>query len=191
MSLELYSPNLRHPSLPYGEKTIEKKQKTRTIHISGWQLGESGVQSSEVGGTQSRELKMGLLDSFEVLPYVTGVPTMSVTKDGINFNKTVVEKLCSPAFVVVLVDKTNLKLALTPCDEKAQGARPFLRDGRSARAGVRWNNTDLKDSIQTITGWDLEDKGRKVGGRYYPEDNALIFDLTTWTPIERRSTAAD
>lgn len=130
---------------------------------------------------------MGLLDSFEVMPYVTGVSNMSITKDGVNFNKTTVEKLGSPSYVLVLIDKSNLKLAVTPCDEHRQGARPFLREGRSARTGVRWNNTDLKESIQTLTGWDLEASGRKVVGRFYPEDNVMIFDLTEWTPIERRS----
>ncbi|NMM97250.1 hypothetical protein [Bifidobacterium olomucense] len=134
---------------------------------------------------------MGLLDSFEIMPYVTGVPSLSVTKDGVNFNKTVVEKLGSPAYVRVLVDKPSLRLAVVPCDEYAQGARPFLRDGRSARAGVRWNNTDLKDSIQTLAGWNLEEKGCKVAGQFYPEDNAMVFDLKDWAPIERRSTSAD
>ncbi|KAB5605777.1 hypothetical protein [Bifidobacterium jacchi] len=134
---------------------------------------------------------MGLLDSFEVMPYVTGVPSMSITKDGINFNKTVVEKLDSPAYVQVLVDKTGLKIAVIPCNKDAQDARPFLRDGRSARAGVRWNNTDLKDTLQTLGNWNLEEKGCKVAGRFYPDDHAMIFDLNDWTPIERRSTTAD
>lgn len=135
--------------------------------------------------------KMSLLDSFEIMPYVTGVPSMSVTKDGVNFNKTVVEKLGSPAYVRVLVDKAARKLAIMPCEEQAQGARPFLRNGRSSRAGVRWNNTDLKDSIQSLAGWNLEEQGCKVTGEYYPDDNTMIFNLTDWTPIERRSISAD
>lgn len=134
---------------------------------------------------------MGLLDAFEVMPYVTGIPSMSVTKDGVSFNKATVEKLGSPAYVLILVDKAGNRLAAKPCEETTQGARPFLREGRSSRAGVRWNNTDLKDSIQKLTHWELDENGYKVTGDFFPDDNVMVFDLSKWTTIERRGASAD
>ncbi|KFI86722.1 MULTISPECIES: hypothetical protein [Bifidobacterium] len=134
---------------------------------------------------------MGLLDSFDVVPFVTGVSSMSVTKDGVSFNKTAIEKLGSPEYVQVLIDKANHRLAIVPCETGDEGARPFLRKGRTARAGVRWNNTDLKESIQGLTKWDLEQAGHKITGQFFPDDHAMVFDLDDSAEIGRRDEPAD
>jgi hypothetical protein len=121
---------------------------------------------------------MGLLDGFEVIDTITGSPTMSITKNGISFNKTTLEKLACPEYVRALIDKTNKKIAIVPCGKTDRGSRSFYKVGKDTSNGARWNNYDLKQTIETLMKWNLEEESWKITGLYSEEDNALIFDLS-------------
>lgn len=120
---------------------------------------------------------MGKLDDFVLVEAISGIPTVAMTKNGISFNKTTIEKLNRPEYVKVLIDRKGNRIAITPCDKNDRGARSFYKEGRDTANGVRWNNFDLKSIIQSMMRWNFEDKGRKAEGFYSDEDNALIFDL--------------
>ncbi|KFI62009.1 hypothetical protein [Bifidobacterium cuniculi] len=134
---------------------------------------------------------MSELDSFRALEFVTGIPTMTVTKDGVSFNKATVDKLKRPEYVLVLMDDSAHRLAIQTCSQDTTDARPFLKEGRSSRAGVRWNNFDLKMTLQRLMRWNLEDNGYKTEGDYFPEDNAIIFNLDNSHITERSTRRTD
>lgn len=120
---------------------------------------------------------MGMLDGFEVIDAVYGVPSVSITKNGISFNKTTLEKLNCPEYAKALIDKQGKRIAIVPCGEAEKGARIFFKNGRDTSNGVRWNNYDLRTTVERMMGWNLADGGWKIAGLYSEEDDALIFDL--------------
>ena len=128
-----------------------------------------------------------MLDGFELIPLVAGTPAISITEASISFNKTAVEKLSSPEYVQVLINRANSSLAVVPCSCSEEGARPFLKEGRNPKNGVRWNNNDLKAELVRQVGWDLSNSGKKIKGDYSAEDNALIFDLNAATVLPTRN----
>jgi hypothetical protein len=120
---------------------------------------------------------MGLLDSFEVLENVTGAPYLSITKNGVSFNKCVLEKMGCPQYVKALIDRDGKRMAIVACDGKDRASRAFYKDGRDTSYGVRWNNYDLKQTIENMMGWDLLDGSWKVFGEFFRDDCAMIFDF--------------
>lgn len=121
---------------------------------------------------------MGLLDDFKIVDVINGAPTMSITRNGVSFNKTTIEKLAFPENVILLIDEPSKRLAITPCDKTQRGARAFFKPGRDSASGVRWNNYDLKSTIENMMSWDLSTQAWRVTGLFSAEDNALIFDLS-------------
>ena len=128
---------------------------------------------------------MSILDSFQVIGNVTGVPSVSVTKNGIAFNKAVLEKMRCPEYVCAMIDKASKRIAIVACEKGSNGSRPFYKKGRDMSNGVRWNNADLRMTIENMMSWRLSEKGWKATGTYFEEENALIFDLNDSEPINR------
>ena len=62
------------------------------------------------------------------------------------------------------------------CDENEEGAVKLpQRDGVE---GVRWNNKDLINTVEQITGFDIKgSKGFKVDGITLDEERAILFEL--------------
>lgn len=120
---------------------------------------------------------MGILDGFELVEPISGAPTMTVTKNGVSFNKTTLEKLGCPEYVQVLIDKIGKRIAIVPCLHRDKGSRPFYKPGKETSNGVRWNNYDLKSTIETMMGWNLMMCSWKVTGVYSEEVHALLFNL--------------
>ena len=129
---------------------------------------------------------MGLLDDFELVDSVSGIPSVSITKNGISFNKSTIEKLHCPEHVKLYLDRIGKRFAIVPCNKGDNGYRAFYRKEKDTANGVRWNNYDLRTTIAGLTGWNLEEHGWKICGLYSEEDNALIFDLNKAEPLSRR-----
>ncbi len=124
---------------------------------------------------------MGALDGFSVFDFNEGFPYASITKNGVTFNKGVVLKLGSPAYVLLLINTGTKQLALQPCEKDKPKANAFLKTDRKRYnvLSVRWNGRDLLNTISELTGWDLSRDAYRVDGKLIPEENAMIFDLNT------------
>jgi len=118
-----------------------------------------------------------MLEGFKKVNMVTGLPSLSITKNGITFNKPSIVKLGKPAYVYLLQNEEKRKLAVQVCDEKDSDAVPFLKDTDKSVLSVRWNNSDLLKTISQWMDWDLDNEGYRVEGDYYKEESAMIFDL--------------
>lgn len=121
---------------------------------------------------------MTTLDNFEVFDFSEGVPSISITQNGITFNKSVVLKLGCPEHVILLIDRAGKRIAIQECDANTPKAVPFYKVKQSNVISVRWNGRDLLNTIQTITGWDLSKSGYRVEGELLREEHAMLFELS-------------
>ena len=100
---------------------------------------------------------MSMLENFKPFNFNEGVPYVSITNNGITFNKSVVIKLDYPEFVVLLIDENSKRNVIS----------------------VRWNGRDLLNTIQSMMGWELGKSGFRIDGVLLKEEHAMLFDLTT------------
>ena len=121
---------------------------------------------------------MSVFEGFTSFNFDEGVPYVSITKNGVTFNKAVIMKLDYPAFVQLLINADTKQIAIKACGEGDQNRTTFYKKKEnSAVLSVRWNVKDLLNTLQEITGWDLSSDGYKVDGTLIKEENAMLFDL--------------
>lgn len=121
---------------------------------------------------------MAFLDGFKPFNFAEGAPYVSITPNGITFNKSVVLKLAYPEHVVLLIDEESRRIAIKQCGESEQNAAPFYKAKKTNSISVRWNAKDLLNTIADMMGWDLTTKGFRADGVLIRDENAMIFDLT-------------
>lgn len=127
---------------------------------------------------------MSILDSFVSYNFNAGVPYVSITSNGVTFNKAVVIKLGYPEHVVLLVDAEGKRIAVQACDGSTQNATTFYKEKKSHVISVRWNGRDLLNTLQEITGWDLKQgSGYRVDGTFLKDEHAVLFDLKEARPL--------
>ena len=127
---------------------------------------------------------MSLLDGFTAFNFNEGVPYVSITNNGVTFNKAVVMKLGYPAHVLLLINDSTNQIALQSCDESVENAVAFYREKESKVISVRWNGKDLLNTLQAMMGWDLKAESYRVDGTLLKEDRAMLFDLTKATELK-------
>ena len=124
---------------------------------------------------------MSVLDGFKSFNFNEGTPYVSVTKNGITFNKGTVMKLQYPEYVVLFIDFNSKQIAIQVCEKSTENSVLFCSaEKRSSKVlSVRWNARDLLNTIKEITGWDLSQKSYKAEGKLVPEEKVMIFDLSS------------
>lgn len=127
---------------------------------------------------------MSQLDGFISFDFSEGVPYASITCNGITFNKSVVKKLGCPNFVVLLVNSNEKKIAVQSCSEDTQNAVTFYKPRKNGVLSVRWNGKDLLNTIQDITGWNLEADGYRIEGTLLKDEHAMLFELANATLLK-------
>lgn len=122
------------------------------------------------------------LEDFKKINLAPGSPSISVTSNGITFNKAAIVKLDEVEKVNLYINEEDKALAVTACtdDDKALN---FLKKGKKAMS-VRWNNKDLLQSLEVLMGWDLIESGYRIQGSYDRDQSALFFDLKTATSLD-------
>ncbi len=123
---------------------------------------------------------MSLLENFKPFNFKEGVPCVSVTNNGITFNKSVIMKLDYPEYVVLLIDDKSKRIAIQTCTQKTPNAVAFYnKDKRSNTLNVRWNGRDLLNTLKNMMGWDLSKCGYRADGMLLEDEHAMLFDLST------------
>ena len=121
---------------------------------------------------------MSVLEGFTVFNFDEGVPYMSVTKNGITFNKGVVMKLGYPSYIQLLINQDTQQLAIRACSENDKYSFPFFKGEKKSKVlSVRINVKDLLNRLVEIMQWDLETYNYRIDGTLIPEENAMIFEL--------------
>lgn len=128
-----------------------------------------------------------MLVGFERVSNVKGRSFMSVTNDGINFNKNVVAQMGKVPFVVFLLNASEKKAAIQKCSADDPDALVFYKRERNEKNGVRINLRDVQQTIATMMGWELSKYNYRIDGAYSAEDSAMIFDLKNARNFGKRS----
>ena len=126
-----------------------------------------------------------MLEGFEPLVIASGTPYITVTKNGVAFNKSIIEKMERADFVQFFVDRNGRRFAICPCGKDEINAIRFYR-GRNLSDGVRMNNSDLRETLSDLAGKDPEE-GFRAKGSYNPAEHAIIFDLSATEPVRKSS----
>ena len=127
---------------------------------------------------------MSILSSFRPFNFNEGVPYVSITMNGVTFNKSVVMKLGRPEHVVFLIDEEGKRIAIQACNEATANAVQFYKPKKNDVISVRWNGKDLLNTIQAITGWDLSKEAFRVEGSLLKAERAMLFNLYEATELK-------
>lgn len=122
-----------------------------------------------------------MLDGFEVFDFDVGTASASITPNGLTFNKSVVIKLGYPRYAQLLINKRSKQIAIRVCEKDDEKAYEFYNGSPNVKPvrSVRWNHKDLLNSLSELMDWDLKKVTHRVEGKMMPEENAILFDLTT------------
>lgn len=121
---------------------------------------------------------MSILDGFTAFNFNEGLPYVSITKNGVTFNKGVIYKLKKPAFVVLFINEKMKQIAIKGCEEVTPNAVQFYKeDKKSNLLSVRWNPKDLLNTLSEMMGWDLQTESYKIAGTLYLDEDVMLFDL--------------
>ncbi|NLB09413.1 MAG: hypothetical protein GX832_07080, partial [Clostridiales bacterium] len=108
---------------------------------------------------------MSILKNFKPFNFNEGVPYVSVTKNGITFNKSVTMKLDYPEHVLLLIDEETQRIAVQSCTKETPSAVPFYKGKAKTNVlSVRWNGRDLLNTIQSLMGRNLSKCGYRIEG---------------------------
>lgn len=116
-------------------------------------------------------------EGYKPFILVNGIPSISVTDNGLTFSKSAIVKLGCPAYVNLYIDPEKKKLAVEPGEEGSPQANAFYRPNDRNIITVRWNNKDLLGYLCAIMNWDLKTNSYKVTGIFDYDDNIFEFDM--------------
>ncbi len=105
---------------------------------------------------------------------------VSVTSYGIIFSTNTVKALKNPSRVDVYFNAEKKQMALKPNNATVQWN--FIPN--KGNKYVRWNNYKLKNTMESIAGFELD--GNRYQGRYYRDENIIIFDFNKSKPVRTR-----
>ncbi len=126
-----------------------------------------------------------LLDGFTSFNFEEGVPYVSITKNGVTFNKAVVMKLNYPEYVVLLINTSKQQIAIKSCKKNDTNSVTFYKERESSKVlSVRWNGKDLLNTLQEMTGWNLDKEAYRSNGILLKEEGAILFDLAKATLLK-------
>ena len=118
------------------------------------------------------------LQNFIPFDFTEGAAYVSVTKNGLTFNKAVMSKLNFPRYTVLLINKAECQIAIQGYDVETPRAVPFYKVTDGKAFSVRWNGKDLLNTIAEMMNWDLNKNAFRIDGKLLPEERAILFDLT-------------
>lgn len=125
-----------------------------------------------------------MLEGFEAFDFSEGVANMSVTSNGVTFNRAVTMKLHYPEWVLLLINPTTCEVAIQPCSEDTPNKAAFFKVKDNGVLSVRWNSRDLLNRLEELMSWNLKQDSYRIAGTLLRSENAIVFDLKTATPMQ-------
>ena len=112
-----------------------------------------------------------MFENFTAFNFNEGIPSISVTKNGLTFSKGVVMKMGYPEYVQLLINKPERQIA---AEKRAN----------CGIISIRWNQKDLLNTIANMMEWNLKDASYKIEGVFYASENAVLFDMNNATILK-------
>ena len=117
---------------------------------------------------------MTILDNFKKVNLSSNGPAVSISSYGLTFNKTVVDTLLLPNYVVLLIDEGTKRIAIQGSENSED--IPFCIN-KSNKVNARINNKEFARKLFKLMNWELSDGSYRVAGVWYPNEKVYIFDM--------------
>lgn len=131
-----------------------------------------------------------MLEGFVEIPIISGSTFMSLSNNGLAFNKNVVIKTGNPGYVKFLINQELKKFALQVSNESDPVAVKFIQPGMDIKNGVRYHNRDIEKLLASMMNWDLNNLTYRIDGDYNDSCHAMIFDLNQARAFNKRRRSA-
>ena len=118
-----------------------------------------------------------MLEGFVEVPILQGSSFMSVTDNGLNFNKNIVKHMQRAESIKLLRNSSKKQLAIQKCDKNAENSIAFYRDEKNLTNGVRFNNREVQQMIATMMDWNLNEYNYRIDGFLADDGETMIFNL--------------
>lgn len=118
-----------------------------------------------------------MLEGFVEIPILQGSSFLSVTDNGLNFNKNVVKHMQRAESVKIFCNSSKKQIAIKKCDKNAENSIPFYRDEKNLTSGVRFNNREVQQMIATMMDWNLSEYNYRADGFLADDGETMIFNL--------------
>ena len=126
-----------------------------------------------------------MVDFSKFIPFdfSEGVAYVSVTNNGLTFNRAVIMKMNYPPYVQLLINEDDKQIILQSCKEYDDKAVYFFKEKANGVLSVRWNSKDLIQTVARMCGWDLKNKSYRVPGIMIPGRPSMLFEMTNATEM--------
>lgn len=118
------------------------------------------------------------LENFVAFDFTEGAAYVSVTKNGLTFNKAVMSKLNLPRYATLLINGVDRQIAIQGYDFEIPRSVPFYKGTDNKPVSVRLSGKDLLNTIAEMMQWDLNNNSYRIDGKLLSADRAVVFDLT-------------
>ena len=82
------------------------------------------------------------------------------------------------------VEKIEKKLGIKVCEENDPNAIKFVPKDKQKTDSLRWNNPQFTNDIRSLVSEDLSSQDFVCVGIYLPEENAVLLDMSSATPLD-------
>lgn len=118
-----------------------------------------------------------MLEGFVEVPILQGSSFLSVTDNGLNFNKNVVKHMQRAESVKIFCNSSKKQIAIKKCNKNAENSIPFYRNEKNLINGVRFNNREVQQMIATMMDWNLSEYNYRVDGFLVDDNETMVFNL--------------
>lgn len=123
------------------------------------------------------------LTNFKAFDFNEGLPYVSITNNGLTFNKSVIMKMNYPTYIKLLINENDKQMAIQACDEKDDRSVQFFKEKANGVLSVRLNSKDLISTIERICEWNLKQTSYRVNGMIIPEASLMLFNFSDAVPM--------
>ena len=85
-----------------------------------------------------------MLTGFKPINLITGSAVLSVTNNGLGFNKNVAIKMDNPPYIRFMINDDEKQIAIQKSDGKDDSSTKFVQEGTDITNGIRYHNKDLE-----------------------------------------------
>lgn len=123
------------------------------------------------------------LSGFKEYNLSNGLPTMTISKNGISFSQTAVIRLRKPEFAEILINSVDEQVVVRAASKDNPNSAPFFKTNKKI-ISVRWNYKDLIQTFEELMNWNVAEHTYKVEGSFSIDDNLILFDLRKFQEIK-------
>jgi hypothetical protein len=134
------------------------------------------------------------MDLVKFKPYtlISGVSSVSITKNGVSLSKAALLKLGKPDYVRLLINEDDKQIAFAVAQSSDEDKIKCLLGKKDSETLIfRINNRDLLNKITIMLGCKYEDLSLRCTGDFFDDDKIMVIDLNNATPLSDKDTCND